>query len=129
MMWEWPSRKPRPIFCIEARPFDLRERGNMPAFMKIFQIDDPDRRGRIIDAIHRRAGSLLCDYEVSILRGEGSGDWDLVVKSPEGREACRILYENRGDLATEAFETHFGELILELRCARHDSMSRGILEP
>lgn len=99
----------------------------MPAFVKVLQIDDPDRRGRIVNAIHRQADALACDYEVSILRGEGNGDWDLVVKSPDGREECRILYENRGDLAAEALERHLGDMVRQLGCARHASISRDIL--
>ncbi|MBN2337649.1 MAG: hypothetical protein JXP48_03835 [Acidobacteria bacterium] len=100
----------------------------MPAFVKVLQIDDPDRRGRILNAIHHKTGPLPCDYEVSILRGEGNGDWDLVVRTPDGRDECRILYEQRGDLAAEAFERHLGELVQRLDCARRESISREILK-
>lgn len=100
----------------------------MPAFVKVLQIDDPALRGTIIHAIHRQADLLPCDYEVSIHKGNSGQDWDLVVKAPDNREECRILYENRGDLAAEAFERHLAELMQQLRCAQHQSTSRDLLE-
>lgn len=128
MMWKWPYGEPHQVFCIKAEPFDLQGKGNMPAFVKVLQIDDPDRRGRIVNAIHRQADALGCDYEVSILAGEGGRDWDLVVQSPDGREACRILYENQGDLAAEALERHLRELMQQLRCTQLESISRDLLK-
>ncbi len=99
----------------------------MPAFMKVIQIEDVELRREIVDAIRRQTEMLPCDYEISMLRGGGNKDWDLVIKAPDSREFSKILYEEKGDLGTKVFETHLQELMKGINCVTAKSISRGIL--